>query len=36
VNRSQLELALVLAAPANRVFLVGDDEGRESDAKGTS
>jgi superfamily I DNA/RNA helicase len=26
VDRSQLELALVLAAPANRVFLVGDDD----------
>lgn len=26
VDRSQLELALLLAAPANRVFLVGDDD----------
>jgi DNA helicase-2/ATP-dependent DNA helicase PcrA len=26
VDRSQLRLALVLAAPANRVFLVGDDD----------
>ena len=26
VDRSQLELALCLAAPANRVFLVGDDD----------
>jgi superfamily I DNA/RNA helicase len=26
VDRSQLELTLVLAAPANRVFLVGDDD----------
>ncbi|MEO5965445.1 MAG: ATP-dependent helicase [Candidatus Limnocylindrales bacterium] len=26
LDRSQLELALLLAAPANRVFLVGDDD----------
>lgn len=26
VDRSQLELALLLAAPANRIFLVGDDD----------
>ncbi len=26
VDRSQLRLALVLAAPANRIFLVGDDD----------
>jgi len=26
VDRSQLDLALLLAAPANRVFLVGDDD----------
>jgi superfamily I DNA/RNA helicase len=26
LDRTQLELALVLAAPANRVFLVGDDD----------
>ncbi len=26
VDRSQLELALVLAAPGNRIFLVGDDD----------
>jgi superfamily I DNA/RNA helicase len=26
VDRSQLELALLIAAPANRVFLVGDDD----------
>ena len=26
VDRSQLELALALAAPANRIFLVGDDD----------
>lgn len=26
VDRSQLQLALLLAAPANRVFLVGDDD----------
>ena len=25
-DRSQLELALLLAAPANRIFLVGDDD----------
>ncbi len=26
VDRSQLELALLIAAPANRIFLVGDDD----------
>jgi superfamily I DNA and RNA helicase len=26
VDRSQLDLALLLAAPANRIFLVGDDD----------
>ena len=26
MDRSQLRLALLLAAPANRVFLVGDDD----------
>ena len=26
VDRSQLRLALLLAAPANRIFLVGDDD----------
>jgi superfamily I DNA/RNA helicase len=26
VDRSQLRLALLLAAPANHVFLVGDDD----------
>ncbi len=26
VDRSQLELAMLLAAPANRIFLVGDDD----------
>ena len=26
VDRAQLDLALLLAAPANRIFLVGDDD----------
>ena len=26
VDRAQLRLALLLAAPANRIFLVGDDD----------
>jgi DNA helicase-2/ATP-dependent DNA helicase PcrA len=26
VHRSQLRLALLVAAPANRIFLVGDDD----------
>ncbi|HEV8597661.1 MAG TPA: UvrD-helicase domain-containing protein, partial [Candidatus Dormibacteraeota bacterium] len=26
LDRSQLDLALLLAAPANRIFLVGDDD----------